>query len=417
MNVCLVSLVTVWHGVGGGMEVHGRLLARGLARLGHHVTALSSRHPGGVARAVHEGVTHEFLPGTTFGSQRGAWAGEVLAAFERVHGERAVDVVLCQQAVLPPRLLARTRREGLPVVALLEGHEGMMLRSQARQALTHAAGLVRLPGHAASFAYHHLAWERPLLRRCDAVIAVSDEVRRSVVRWLGVPRERIDVVPNGVDVDAFARDAGARASLRHRLGIAPHARLLLFLSSVTRDKGLDVLLRALPRVLATQPDARLVVAGGGDHLDEARALTARLGLAGVVTFAGQVPHDETVAYFSACDAFVLPTLRQEGMPFAILEAMAARAPVVASRIGGVPSAVNDGETGLLVRPGDVNDLARAVLRVLDEPALAARLAQRARERATEAFSVDVMVRRTAGVLERARCRRPAVTTAAVQGCA
>lgn len=400
MNVCFVSLVTVWHGMKGGMEVHGQLLAEGLARLGHEVTILSSRHPSGGEAVVAGAVTRYALPGTRFGSQRGGWASALSRAFGELHTRRPFDVVCCQQAVLPGQALRFCRQAGVPIVALMEGHEGLMFASEVRQSVSHGTGYARLPRRVLAFAHHYINWELPLMWAADRIIAVSDEVARSLARWFPVPRERIEVVYNGVDTRRFRPDPERGAAIRRSLGLGEDEVMVLFLSHVTRQKGLHVLLRALPRVRETWPRVRVVVAGVGDYFAEGQALAQRLGTSSHVLFVGEVPHERAPEYLAACDVFVLPTLRQEGLPFALLEAMASEKPVLVSRIGGVTSAVHDGVNGLLVRAGDPAALAEGLVRLLTDRELARRLARSARDTVLRAFSTEHMVRGTADVFER-----------------
>jgi glycosyltransferase involved in cell wall biosynthesis len=401
MNICFVSLVTVGHGIKGGMEIHGELLTEGLARLGHGVTVVASSHPAGVEAETRDGVRLCYARAGQLGSQRGAWAAECARLVAALHREAPIDVLCCQQAVAPARLLLFARRCRLPIVVIMEGHEGLALLSELRQAWSHRSGLGILPQRAAAFLYHHVRWERPLLHTCDWVIAVSDAIARSLRCWFGISRERIEVVYNGVDTGRFRPDPERGAAVRRALGLGPDEAMVLYLSHVTRQKGLHVLLHALSRVREAWPRVRVVVAGAGEYLADGRALAQRLGLSPQVVFAGEVPHERAPEYLAACDVFVLPTLRQEGLPFALLEAMACEKPVLVSRIGGVPSVVQDGGNGLLVPAGDPEALARGLVRLLADRELGRRLARAARDTVLRAFSAEQMVRATADVLERA----------------
>jgi glycosyltransferase involved in cell wall biosynthesis len=396
----MLSLVTVWHGVRGGMEVHGRLLTRGLAALGHRVTVISSRNPSGVEVEMREGVTYHYLNGTSFGFQRGRWASESAARFTALHRETPVDVLCCQHCVASAPLRDFCRHQGIPIVAILEGHEGLMLLSELRQMASHRRGYTRVPRRILAFIYYYLRWEFPVLWSCARVIAVSREIVRSIHRWFGVPLNRIDCVYNGVDTETFRPDPVARQQVRRQLDLADDVPVLLFLSSVTKQKGLHVLLRALPHILTSHAKTRLLVGGEGDFLAEARRLVDDLGLMESVIFLGEVPHEQTPECLAACDVFALPTLRQEGLPFALLEAMACGKSVVASRIGGIPSVLRDGHNGIMVRPDDPEGLALAILRLLGDQSFASRLGKNARETIEHGYSVDEMVQGTAAILDR-----------------
>lgn len=171
-------------------------------------------------------------------------------------------------------------------------------------------------------------------------------------------------------------------------------------SHVTRQKGLHLLLHTMPCLIDARRYVTLAVAGAGEYLAEARALADALGLSRSVIFLGEVPHERAPEYLAACDVFALPTLRLEGLPFALLEAMACEKPVIASRIGGVPSVVKDGVNGLLLSPGDQNALGESLERLMADERLAERLGRRARETVVSGYSVGQMVRGTADVLER-----------------
>jgi glycosyltransferase involved in cell wall biosynthesis len=165
-------------------------------------------------------------------------------------------------------------------------------------------------------------------------------------------------------------------------------RRVALVGTLRTVKGHDVLIDAAPAVLARHPGVRFDVIGGGPLLDTLRARASSRGVADAFTFFG---HREDVRERLAdADAVVLPS-RSEGLPNAILEAMAAGRPVVASAVGGVPDVVTDGVTGLLVPPEDPAALAAALTRLADDPALADRMGVAARRAAETDFSFERMV--------------------------
>ncbi|MCX5723563.1 MAG: glycosyltransferase family 4 protein, partial [Nitrospirae bacterium] len=397
--ICFVSLVTCWHGMNGGMEVHGRLLARALVAGGHDVSIISSRHPSGKEVEVDGGVNLYYLAQTEFGSQRGNWSAACARQFDFLQRQKPFDILCSQQAVVPGQVVRNARAANVPLVMIMEGLEGLMLLSEIRQMMSHRKDYGQLGRRLFSFLYYYLRWELPLARTCDAFIAVSDEVARSISRWCGVSAAKVNRVYNGVDVTAFAPDRKARAAIRTQYGVMEDERLIVFLSHVTRQKGLHLLLKCMPAVLAQQGRTKVLVAGTGDYLDEAKRLVDRMGLQSQVLFAGHVPHERTVDYLNAADLSVLPTLRQEGLPFSLVEAMACQKPVIASRIGGIPSVVIHGLNGLLVAPGDSHELGQAIVRLLADTELAERLSRKARETVVAGYSLENMVQGTLDVFE------------------
>ncbi|WP_438021252.1 glycosyltransferase family 4 protein [Sorangium sp. So ce315] len=200
---------------------------------------------------------------------------------------------------------------------------------------------------------------RPLgwgLTRAARVAAVSRKLADGVAA-LGVPRDRIDVVMNGVDVSLFR--PRSRAESRAALGRSPGSKLLLFVGLLGRDKGVLDLIEAFERLARVHPDLELTLVGTGAEEPACRAAAARLG--GRLTVTGYLPHHQVSQWLGACDALVLPSLH-EGTPNVVLEALASGRRVVATRVGGIPDIVHSPELGELVPPGDKDALADALLR-------------------------------------------------------
>jgi D-inositol-3-phosphate glycosyltransferase len=221
--------------------------------------------------------------------------------------------------------------------------------------------------------------ERRVIRGADAIVASTDAERQSLVEQYGARAEAIAVMPPGVDLRLFAPiDRGmARATLGLR------GEVLLFVGRIDPVKGLDTLLEAIA-LLRDRPGLQLLVAGGAGSAqvaepDEAhlRGLARRLGVADRVLWLGPVEQERLPLYYSGADVVVVPS-RYESFGLVALEALACGAALVASRVGGLPSIVRDGENGLLVPWRTPDEFASRVARVLDDPDLAARLRRAAR---------------------------------------
>lgn len=243
------------------------------------------------------------------------------------------------------------------------------------------------------------ALRRLLLRGVDAFTPVS-RYTAGLLQDLGVPASRIAVVPNGTDPNRFQPvDA---SDLRRNLNLEDRPVLLTVGRLVTR-KGVDTTLRALPSVLETAPDAVYLIVGTGPDLERLERLAVDLGVRDHVRFAGQVPFPDLPAYYSLADAFVMPSREArpdvEGFGLVFLEAGACGTPVVGARSGGIPDAVRDGETGLLVPPSNPEMLADALMRLLTTPDLAARLGREGRRYAVQEASWDHVAGRLWEVLQ------------------
>ncbi len=225
-------------------------------------------------------------------------------------------------------------------------------------------------------------------RAVDAVVAISEGVREALVR-VGVRRDRIRVVPSGIEPAAGVAPAGARAALRREWEVGDDAVLVLVVGALERRKGHAVLLDAARRLSPAALGLRYVFCGDGSEAGALAEAAAPLG--GAVCFAGF--RRDVAACLAAADVVVLPSLR-EGLGVAALEAMAASRPLAASRVGGLAEVVVHEETGLLVPPGDPAALATALARLAGDRALRARLGDAGRARVLARYTSAQMAEGT-----------------------
>ena len=230
-------------------------------------------------------------------------------------------------------------------------------------------------------------------RNAAAVVGVSEAVTAQLRSW-GVPEAKLKMIPYGVP--PLKTDAQRADEFRQRLGIAAGQRVVGTIGALVDHKGHEVLLRAAQRVARRRSDVRFVIVGEGERRPVLIKLRDEMGLRGVVEFAGYVP--EAAECLPAFQVFALSS-KMEGLPNVILEAFGAGVPVAATAASGTPQLVRDGETGLLVPVGDDAALAEAILRLLNDPALAQRVAAAARERVETEFTLERMANRYLGVYE------------------
>jgi glycosyltransferase involved in cell wall biosynthesis len=342
------------HRIGGigGSERHLLTLLPALAERGIDVSFLGLDDPSRAPEPFYEQLT---------------------VPFERVPAPRDLD----------PRLAVRVRRS-VRKADLVHTH---LVHADVYGALG-ARRLVSTkhnddPFRAGAFRFV----ERALARRASRIVAITRALARFQVEHVGLPAEKVEVIHYGLD--DLPRPWGTNP---------PHdvprdARVLLAVCRLEPQKGLDVALRALPGIVAQHPDAQLVVLGEGPQRAELERLARSLGVP--AHFLGRVP--DVTAWLRRAELLVHPA-RWEGFGLALLEAMLAARPVVATNVSSIPEIVVDGETGLLVPPDDAEALAVAITRVLDDPA---DYGARGRARAERDFSVAKMADRTLAVYETA----------------
>ena len=238
--------------------------------------------------------------------------------------------------------------------------------------------------------------ERTAMLSASAIIAVSNGMAADIhVSYPEVPADRVHVIHNGIDAQQYSPDSGRDALDRY--GIDPGRPSVVFVGRVTRQKGLPVLLRAAEQI---DPAAQLVLCAGQADTAELQAEVTglvdrlRASRSGVIWLPGMLAKAEVIQILSHATVFVCPS-EYEPLGIVNLEAMACGSAVVASAVGGIPEVVADGETGLLVPMGDEAALARAVNALILDPARAAELGARGRQRAVAEFSWNRIAAQTA----------------------
>jgi glycosyltransferase involved in cell wall biosynthesis len=241
------------------------------------------------------------------------------------------------------------------------------------------------------------AWARLAAGRCDQLLAVSADVAAHHAARSGLPPRAYQVIPNGIDVAAFARDEESRKRLRAEWGAAPGQIVLAAVARLDRQKGLDVLLNAAGMLAPAEPNFRIVIAGDGPLRGRLEALAGALRLGARTRFLGFVR--DARAVLSAADVFAMPS-RWEGFGLAAVEAMAAGLPVIASRAEGLREVVQDGQTGLLADVEDAAGFAKNIHICLHDAALRGRLGLAGKRRAEAFFDISAMVRSHERLYER-----------------
>ncbi|MBD9724062.1 D-inositol-3-phosphate glycosyltransferase [Streptomyces caniscabiei] len=367
-------------GDAGGMNVYVVELARRLAALGIEVEiftrATSAALPPAVALAPgvlvrhvtagpHEGLAKENLPAHLCAFAHDltrAWAGHPAGHYDLVHSHYWLSGHV-------GRLAAEAW--GVPLVHTMHTMARVKNASLAEGDTPEPAARV--------------LGETEIVRAADRLVANTREEADELLRHYDADSGRVAVVHPGVDLDRFRPDArgiaAGRGAARARLGLPEHALIPLFVGRVQPLKAPDVLLRAVARLLTERPRLRerlvVPVVGGpsGSGLTEPEALqklAARLGIADVVLFRPPVDQDRLADWYRAASVLVMPS-HSESFGLVAVEAQACGTPVIAARVGGLPVAVRDGASGVLVPGHDPADYARALSAFADDPARAARM--------------------------------------------
>lgn len=217
-----------------------------------------------------------------------------------------------------------------------------------------------------------------LLSRADVIISPSDlYIEKS--RFLPKYSDKVVTIPNGTTIQDY-RIGLSKEECRSCLGLPLDKRIILFLGYLSPYKGPEILVRALSHIVKDVPEAVVVFAGTGVMRAELRDLAYKLGIRDQIIFTGFIEDRLKPLYYKAADVFILPsTMETECFPLTVLEAMASGAPIVASNIGGIPDAIQNGKNGVLVEPNNVEALSDAIIRVLQDETHTLKMVETARK--------------------------------------
>ena len=377
----------------GGLGEHVANLVPSLAQQGVEVHLLTPRWSGGIAEERGDLFTiHRVAPPKTEGDvYTCAWQTNLaLERYAETLWDRfgTFDLLHAHDWLVAFAPVALKRGLHVPLVATLHATE----RGRGRGHL--GVGLPQAINNAEWWLSYE-AWR---------VIATSRFMAHEVGTYFRTPADKIDIIPNGVNTDAFSRFMDQDLSAFRGLYALRDEAIVFNVGRVVAEKGVGVLIEAVPRVLADCPQAKFVVAGSGHYAEELRRRAWALGVGDKVLFTGFIPNDDRDRLYAVADCAVFPSLYE---PFGIvaLEAMAARTPVVVSEVGGLAEVVRHAETGITVYPNNPESLAWGISHTLLHPEWARVRAEKAYRMVLDEYNWGVIAQRTVGVYERVLAER------------
>jgi D-inositol-3-phosphate glycosyltransferase len=397
MRICLVSQEYP-PGYVGGIGTQTRVKAQGLVALGHDVEILTAGDESGPELATRddEGRTVHTLrpPGGAFAVQRteAYWLGYTWAvhgALRTLSESRHYDVVDFADYAAEgfAHQLDRPDDDETAIVVHLHGSLGMF----SQQIGWPAPGdpLLRVGGF----------MEDVSIETADGLLAASHSIAELNCARLEIDRGRVDVVAGAVDSDFFAP-----APATDQRGHGPH---LLFVGNLVANKGVATVFEAFTRLAGEHPGLSLTIAGSadGEMAGELLARAAHTGLADRVALLGFVEHEQLPGLYRSADVFAAPSQYEGGLGLVYLEAMACGLPVVATAAGGSAEAIVDGETGLLLQRGDLDETTAAIETLLRDRELRARMGAAGRKRVCDCFTPAHYAAKVSRAYERAIAHR------------
>jgi glycosyltransferase involved in cell wall biosynthesis len=382
---------------GGGQEVV-RTLARHLPAFGVDPVVVTLKDGPlrqeiealGVPVEVMGGRTHSILAGPVALAELARVRRDIIG-LARAHRVQVLQTHLLRS--LDFLTLTTRQREGIRSVYWTVHNAQLELRADQVPNPRWALAPKRLS---------HRAMYRVGGRMADGFVAVSDDVGKAVRLAYRPPLGRLTVIANGVDVDRYGMDVD-RDAIRRSVGVEPGTPLIIVVAKLMRQKGHMNLIAALPTVVERHPALQVLLLGEGELRSELEAAVREAGLLRHVAFLGN--RADVPDLLAASDLFVLPSL-WEGLPMALLEAMASRLPVVATSVSGTREVLEHGRSGVLVPAGSAAELAEGILQVLGQPGVARSLGDAARRRVEDCYSARAQAARHAELYRARLASRP-----------
>lgn len=385
MNICMLS----WEyppRIVGGISRHCHGLARALARRGHRIHLVTLEFPGAPEFEEQDGVKIYRVRIEVGHPSFLSWVLLFNHFMEKKVGSLARDVdfdlIHAHDWLVALAGIASKTFLGKPLVMTIHSTE------EGRSQGIHTPDSSTLQG---------LEWWGTY--EAKRLIVTTQAMRHEVLGQFHLPVEKVDTIPNAVDVEGFQVDVDA-SEVKRSLGLRGSEHLVLFVGRLTSQKGVEHLIDAFPVVLHSHPDARLVIIGDGYMLEELRSRAESRGVGSATLFTRFVSDEDLVPLLKSADVQVVPSI-YEPFGIAALEGMAAGTPVVASSVGGLREVIQHGKTGVWVNPRDPSSIAWGIKSILSDRQYASRLVRNAKRQIEHRFNWDAVAAETERCYERA----------------
>jgi glycosyltransferase involved in cell wall biosynthesis len=377
LNVCFVT--PEYFPISGGTGAYVYYLSHSLQKLGHNVHVVA-RDQQDSERTVN-GIQVHYVKGVGNALTRyWRFARSASKKIEELNKQNGFDIIHSNLPLVPSFAIPKNSAKAIvcAVHSTWKGEAIVTKRDNPKELNPNEKSMLR-------FNFVLRSYEKKLMKRSDALIAVSKYTVNELTELYGIDKNKIHVIYNGVDIERF-KPRPNRAEMRREFGLEEDKKLVLFVGRLYHRKGIETLLRSVPPVLKEFSNVKFVISGTGFKQKEEslRKLAKELDIEDHVKFLGYVPDEKLPLLYSASDIFVLPAI-YENFPFAILEAQATGLPVISTNVGGIPEFLVDNQNGFVIEPRDPTQLTQRLLTLLQDAKLAKEMGDRGRKLIEEKF--------------------------------
>ncbi len=373
----------------GGIEIYVHQLVSGLINKGHEITIITTKHPVGVTHQEFNSL-NIFYAGNSPLKCNSKYYQESIEIFNKVNELNKFDIVHTQDYA--GYGYYKNYNQKIPSVVTVHGTPLNMIKSIFR--VRNPRSFPQIP----NWVKYHFFVSPIIFYNSNKIISVSKELCQDIMSQYEIPKNKITTVFHGIDTELFKPRF---SKVKKELGIE-NEKLILFVGGLQKLKGIHLLVSILPEIL-TKIDAKLVIVGEGPYLNSLKKIANRLNVTDKVIFIGKISNQALPNYYNAADIVVNPSIAIESAGLVVLESLSTGKPVVASKIGGIPSAIEHLKNGILIEPGNTHELNESILELLKNKELANNLGTNARKKVMEKFSLDRMIEQTLNIYE--ECKR------------
>lgn len=382
LKILMLSRVMPAH-QNGGMQYHTQVLAEGLVKRGHRVTVWTTSHKGKLVEVVN-GVRICYLLGTDSGSYFNGYWERTRRLIEKLIERHELDFnIIHSQSSAGLGVI----NMGVPMVTTFHGTALDEVKTKINlMTLDDPISFLKMPVSILRDIYGHFRYAVKIANNSDALIAISNE-QEEIYNNIYRPRQVYKVF-TGTDEKFF-----------RSMNVPRHQNSILMVCRIEKDKGIQYMVKAMPEVLKSIPDAILRIVGEGSYKPTIQKLVDNLGLHDKVDLSGTVLLDDLPETYNSYSIFVNSTIRQNGYDLTILEAMACGKPIICTNIGSIPTVINNGKNGLLIGKKNISELSNTVISLLTNEEERMWFSKQARKTILNKFTNDRMVDETIRVYE------------------
>ena len=381
MHILVMTRSTLSHGF-GGFQRQCMDLCEGFIARGHQVTIVTTAHPDNIEVEEKDGHTAYYLNPSKPTKLSRAWFNESKKLVKQIHQDNPIDIIHSNEFAATG-VMSWASKLNIPIAVVCHGSlrtELLSFLSSADKRPRYWHWMILTPLH---LFRRCLLWEFPMRKNAEKIILVSPTLERDFSLFA---KNKVKVIENGIKLPektAFVENEG---ELR-----------LLCTGRADRQKGFQKAIMAVREI--DDLDLHLDIVGTGPYLNDLKILTDKLGIDEKVTFHGRVDDDELARIYAAADIYLIPTMRYEGLPLALLEAMSHGIPTISSEIGGNADVITHDFDGLFIKPGDMGELVSSIRKLGDDSKLRNSISIAARETTEKRFDKERMVKETLEILE------------------